>query len=150
MVHQPSTAPGVETEIAAYLGSTPLTARERAVASESDCGDLPELAIATTLESFGSQMREKQSPPMPELTGSTRPSTAFAAMAASTAEPPRLRISMAVCVAMGCAVPAAPLQPRTGERVEKLAPDGRSPAWTSGRVKRSSPGAWNFGSGLVA
>src|ERR1700728_170938 len=104
MVHQPASAPGVEIEMAPYFGRTPLIARERAVSSESDCGDLPELAMATTLAILGSQMSEKQSPPMPALTGSTRPSTALAAMAASTAEPPALRMAMAVCVAMGCAV----------------------------------------------
>ena len=45
---------------------------------------------------------------MPELVGSRKPRQAFAAMAASTAEPPCLRISMAASVASGCAVPAAP------------------------------------------
>jgi len=32
------------------------------------------------------------------------------------------------------------------EREAKLAPEMRSPAWTSGRTKRSAPAGWNFGS----
>src|SRR5580692_10130514 len=84
---------------------------------------------------------------MPELVGSRKPRHALAAMAASTAEPPFFRISMAVSVARGCAVPAAPLQPIAAERLAKLAPEGRSPAWTSGRTNLSSPDAWNFGRG---
>src|SRR5580692_9488474 len=61
------------------------------------------------------------------------------------AEPPFLRISMAVSVARGCAVPAAPLQPMAAEREAKLAPAGRSPAWTSGRSNFSAPAGWNLG-----
>src|ERR1700722_13826656 len=82
---------------------------------------------------------------MPELVGSRKPRHALAAMAASIAEPPRLRVSIAVRVAMGCAVPAAPEQPIAAERLAKLAPETRSPAWTSGRTKRSAPAGWNFG-----
>src|SRR5262244_3365991 len=52
---------------------------------------------------------------------------------------------MAASVARGCAVPAAPDLPMAADRLAKVAPDTRSPAWTSGRTKRSSPGAWNFG-----
>src|SRR5258707_6451738 len=85
---------------------------------------------------------------MPELVGSTNPRTALAAIAASMAEPPFLRISMAVWVARGCAVPAAPLQPMAAERLAKLAPAMRSPAWTSGRVNFSAPVGWNFGRSL--
>src|SRR5277367_1834120 len=83
---------------------------------------------------------------MPELVGSTKPRTALAATAASIAEPPFLRISIAVRVASGCAVPAAPEQPIAAERLAKLAPAMRSPAWTSGRSKRVAPAGWNFGS----
>ena len=77
-----------------------------------------------------------------------KPRQALMATAASTAEPPRLSMSMPTWVAMGWAVPAAPLQPRAGEREAKLAPEGRSPAWTSGRRKRSSVGGWNLGRAL--
>src|SRR5258707_6396865 len=85
---------------------------------------------------------------MPELVGSTNPRTALAAIAASMAEPPFLRISMAVWVARGCAVPAAPLQPMAAERLAKLAPAMRSPAWTAGRANFSAPVGWKFGSSL--
>src|SRR5277367_7016074 len=82
---------------------------------------------------------------MPQLVGSTKPRTALVATAASIAEPPFLRISIAVRVARGCAVPAAPLQPMAAEREAKLAPAMRSPAWTSGRSKLSAPAGWNLG-----
>src|ERR1700722_18676231 len=82
---------------------------------------------------------------MPELVGSRNPRQALAAIAASTAEPPRFKVSIAASVARGCAVPAAPLQPYTADRDEKLAPTGRSPACTSGRSNLSSPSFWNFG-----
>ena len=118
---------------------TPFFARARAVSRVSDLGERPEPARLTTFASFGSQIMAKQSPPSPELVGSRKPRQALAAMAASTAEPPRFRISMAVSVARGCAVPAAPEQPMAAEREAKLAPDGRSPACTSQRSKRSAP-----------
>jgi hypothetical protein len=94
------------------------------VANDSDFGERPELAMLASFPAFGSHTKAKQSPPRPALTGSTNPSIAFAATAASTAEPPRLSISMATWVARGCAVPAAPEQPRAGERDAKLAPAG--------------------------
>src|SRR5260370_7818610 len=87
---------------------------------------------------------------MPELVGSTKPRTAFAATAASMAEPSFFRISIAVRVARGCAVPAAPLQPMAAERLAKLAPETRSPAWTSGRSNFSAPAGWNLGSSFWA
>src|ERR1700722_2553258 len=147
MVHQASSAPGTETEIAPRGAMTPLGERARTVSRVSDFGERPEPARLTTLESFGSQIIAKQSPPIPELVGSRKPRHALAAMAASIAEPPRLRVSIAVSVASGCAVPAAPEQPIAAERLAKLAPEGRSPAWTSGRRNFSSPAAWNFGRG---
>ena len=48
-------------------------------------------------------------------------------MAASTAEPPAFSASMAISVASGCAVAAAPLQPHTADRVANGAPVTRSP-----------------------
>src|SRR6516162_2312640 len=56
------------------------------------------------------------SPPMPVDCGSTTASTAAAAIAASTALPPLLRVSMAVSVASGWEVAAAPSVARIGER----------------------------------
>ena len=87
-----------------------------------------------------------QPPPRPELVGSRKPRQALAAMAASTAEPPHFNISIAVRVATGCAVPAAPEHPIAEDQVAKLAPEIRSPVCTSGRVNRSAPAGWNFGS----
>jgi hypothetical protein len=76
---------------------------------------------------------------MPQEVGSRNPSAALIAIAASTAEPPRLRMSIPIWVASGCALPAAPCVPYTAVREAKLAPNGRSPAATSGRLKRASP-----------
>src|SRR5471032_3181113 len=59
---------------------------------------------------------QKQSPPMPVLCGSTTPSTAVAATAASTALPPARSTSMAVSVASGWEVAAMPSLAITGER----------------------------------
>ena len=67
---------------------------------------------------------------MPQLIGSVRPSTAFAAIAASTALPPALRISIAACVASGWLVAAMPFLPTAGERVTNVRPAGRSAAIT--------------------
>src|SRR3954452_15297183 len=60
-----------------------------------------------------------RSPPGPQLMGSVTARTALAAMAASTALPPALRISMAACVASGWLVAAIPLLPTAAERVVK-------------------------------
>src|ERR1700722_18532899 len=87
---------------------------------------------------------------MPELVGSRKPRQALAVIAASAAEPPRFRVSIAARVARGCAVPAAPEHPMAADREAKLAPGTRSPAWTSGRTKRSAPSGWNFGSSCGA
>ena len=67
-----------------------------------------------------------KSPPMPQLIGSVTPSTALAAMAASTALPPAFRISIAASVASGWLVHAMPFLPTAGERVTNDLPAGRS------------------------
>jgi hypothetical protein len=36
------------------------------------------------------------------------------------------------------------------ERLAKLAPETRSPAWTSGRSNFSAPAGWNFGRSFMA
>ena len=64
---------------------------------------------------------------MPQAVGSRKPSAMLAAIAASTAEPPALSVSMAIRLASGWAVAAAPLQPQTAERVANGAPVTRSP-----------------------
>jgi hypothetical protein len=58
-----------------------------------------------------------KSPPMPEPVGSLTPSTAFAAIAASTALPPARSVSSAAKVASGWLVAAMPLLPTAGDRV---------------------------------
>ena len=63
-----------------------------------------------------------KSPPTPHPVGSTRPKTAFAAIAASMALPPSFRTSIAVCVANGWLVAAIPFVAITSERVAKSFP----------------------------
>src|ERR1700749_3440788 len=111
MLHQPSSAPGVETEMAPSGGNAPFLARERAISKLKDLGERPEAAMPASLPTFGSQMKAKQSPPSPELVGSKNPRHALAAIAASTAEPPRFSVSIADKGARGWAVPAAREQP---------------------------------------
>ena len=66
---------------------------------------------------------------MPQAIGSRKPSATLAAIAASTAEPPARSASMAIRLASGCAVAAAPWLPHTAERVANGAPVTRSPLW---------------------
>src|SRR3984893_7410804 len=68
----------------------------------------------------------KRSPPTPFETGSIHPSVAFAAIAASTASPPRFRMSIPTCVAAGTLVQTIPCRARTSERVAKFLPVMRS------------------------
>ena len=63
---------------------------------------------------------------MPLLTGSIKPSAAFAAIAASTALPPDFRISIPICVANGTLVQTIPCLAITSERVAKALPVTRS------------------------
>ena len=65
-----------------------------------------------------------KSPPRPQLIGSVTPSTAFAAMAASTALPPAFKISMAASVASGWLVAAMPFLPTAGGERDEPMPDG--------------------------
>src|SRR5207248_338681 len=57
------------------------------------CGARPLASRPNTRELRASQTCANKSPPMPHDIGSTTPSMAFAAMAASTAVPPRFSIS---------------------------------------------------------
>jgi len=63
---------------------------------------------------------------MPQLTGSIRPRAAFAAIAASTAEPPVFRISRPICVASGWLVHTMPRWAMTSDRVANDLPVTRS------------------------
>jgi hypothetical protein len=62
-------------------------------------------------------MMTKISPPMPLPVGSIKPMAALAAIAASTALPPALRMSSATWLASGWAVAAMPLTAVVTERV---------------------------------
>src|SRR5438067_4965349 len=68
----------------------------------------------------------KRSPPIPFETGSIKPSVALAAIAASTALPPRFKMSSPTCVAAGTLVQTIPCRAKTSERVAKLFPVVRS------------------------
>src|SRR5436189_5627105 len=63
---------------------------------------------------------------MPLETGSIKPSVAFAPIAASTALPPRFKISTPTSVAAGTLVQTIPCRARTSDRVAKLFPVMRS------------------------
>src|SRR5205085_12477578 len=68
----------------------------------------------------------KRSPPIPFETGSINPRVALAAIAASTALPPRFKISSPTCVAAGTLVQTIPCRARTSDRVAKDFPVMRS------------------------
>ncbi len=63
---------------------------------------------------------------MPFETGSIKPSVAFAAIAASTALPPRFKISTPTSVAAGTLVQTIPCVAKTSDRVAKFLPVMRS------------------------
>src|SRR5580698_7623123 len=79
-------------------------------------GAQPLALIPVNLPVFESQINANRSPPGPFIIGSTRLSTAFAAMAASTAEPPRAKICAPAWDASGCAVATMPRLLITMER----------------------------------
>src|ERR1700730_18575420 len=68
----------------------------------------------------------KRSPPTPFETGSINPSVAFTAVAASTALPPRFKMSIPTCVAAGTLVQTIPWRATTSDRVAKFFPVMRS------------------------
>ena len=63
---------------------------------------------------------------MPFDTGSINPSAALVAMAASTALPPRFKISIPICVASGTLVQTIPCRATTSDLVAKFLPVMRS------------------------
>ena len=73
---------------------TPLSARNF---GESARGAGPDPFSPVSFPALRVPINGEQSPPMPSIIGSTKPSTAFAAIAASTADPPRARICAAAC-----------------------------------------------------
>ena len=72
---------------------------------------------------FGSHMIANKSPPMPLPVGSTTPSTALPAIAASTALPPSCKTSSAVCVASGWLVATMPFCAITADRLAPGSPE---------------------------
>src|SRR5687767_9185654 len=79
-----------------------------------------------------------KSPPTPLPVGSMRPSVAFAAMAASTAVPPRFSTSSATWLTSGWLVAAMPCVAMTSDRVATSEPLGRGPAYPPSMVMSSA------------
>ena len=125
--NQPSTHPGT------VIGKGPVAGmvlRERRSNSSmvSDCGDRPLAFKPCSFPVSASQTMANKSPPMPQPVGSISPNAAFAAMAASTALPPRRKMSMAICVANGWLVATIPCFAITSLLVPKARPVRRSSA----------------------
>ena len=89
------------------ISVTPCSAAKSSVAP---AGERPEPLIVTG-SAPGLATIAKQSPPMPVMPGSITPRSAVAAIAASTALPPFLRISMPASDAFGCEVAIIALAP---------------------------------------
>src|ERR1700730_5760534 len=86
-------------------------------------------------------MIANRSPPIPLLAGSMRPSTAFVAIAASIAFPPRSRICMPDIAAIGCVAATIPYFVVTTERPEtrgELPPCGADVLWASTATERTA------------
>src|SRR5579863_5468342 len=79
-------------------------------------GAQPLALIPFSFPVFASQYIAKRSPPIPSLFGSTTPSTALAAIAASIADPPRARICAPACEAKVWLVATIPWREITIER----------------------------------
>ena len=123
--NQPSTAPGVET------GSGPsegIESREslRNTSRFSDRGARPLAFRPTGASLSGSQIIANRSPPMPQPVGSVSPSTAFAAIAASTALPPDRSMSSPAWVANTWLVATIPRVLNASEREANGCPAPRS------------------------
>src|SRR6186713_489197 len=82
-----------------------------------------------------------RSPPTPLPVGSINPIVALAAIAASTAVPPRLRTSSATWLTSGWLVAAMPCVAMTSERVGTSEPLGREPANPPSMVMAKSSAA---------
>ena len=97
---QPSTAPGTVTE------KIPVVGMERSPLPFNSSMFIPRGAQPLAfrpynLPVFASYTMAKRSPPIPLDIGAMTPIMAFTAMAASTAFPPRSRISTPACAASG-------------------------------------------------
>ena len=123
--NQPSTQPGTLTGSGPNDGMAlrPFSFR---YASVNDFGDLPDALSPWSFCVLASQTMANKSPPTPLPVGSIRPRQALAAMAASTAEPPRFSTSSPTCVASGWLVQTMPFWAITSERVANARPVTRS------------------------
>ena len=116
-VSQPWTVPGVATEYTPVSGMVrwPLLLSSSMLAA---AGARPLPFKARTLFSLLSQTRANMSPPTPVDMGSTTFRAAAAAMAASTAVPPSIRMRRPVVAAKGWLVATIPLVARMLDRRE--------------------------------
>ena len=122
---QPSTQPGTDQLRGPWTGIfvSPLARKSSIVAA---AGARPLALRPKSFFVFASQTMANRSPPIPHDIGSTTPSTALAAIAASTALPPCWRTRIAAAVASGWLVAAIPCRAITADRVLCSGPDGRS------------------------
>ena len=137
---QERTAPGTVMASGPRSGIDSWPARRRAAAS-APAAARPDPLSATWRPAAASQISQNASPPRPQLWGATTPSTAFVAIAASTAEPPARRIARPAALARWWGATTAPWLPRAagtgthGRPSVTPAParSGRpAPAWTAG------------------
>ena len=148
--------PGTPTDrplSAASMKSTGLPSASRNRSGRAFFGAVSRPSSALSLRVTPSQCSRNAPPPMPEDCGSTRPSTAWAAIAASTALPPWRRIARAASDAAGSAVatmkwrpvasaaPAGPLSVRIGsggvEQAASRPPNIRARAPQPGSARRT-------------
>ena len=102
--NQPSTVPGTDTgsgPVAGMVAEFSFLSSARSVLSESDCGERPLPLRPCSFRVFASQTMANKSPPTPLPVGSMSPMVALAAIAASTAVPPRLSTSSATWLTSG-------------------------------------------------
>jgi hypothetical protein len=85
----------------------------------SECGARPDPLKPARAPAAGSQTIAKRSPPRPHDIGSISARAALTAIAASTAEPPRLSTSTPMATASGCAAATIPWRATVTERVAK-------------------------------
>ena len=124
--------------------------KPRSRSSVSDSGERPLAFKPCSRPVAASETIANKSPPMPQLVGSVSPSAAFAAIAASTALPPRRSVATPISVASGWLVATMPWRAMTTERVAKrsvvgphgiLVASSRRLPRRAARFKRGSPHA---------
>ncbi len=130
--NQPSTHPGTLTGNGPVDGIwvSPLFLNS---ANVSEYGDRPDPLSPYSFLVLLSQTMAKMSPPIPLTWGSTTPSIALAAIAASMAFPPARKISMPAWVLNGWEVQTIPFCAMTSLRPAQVLPDIRS--WPEAETK---------------